>query len=671
MSLGPSRSLAPRAPSVGALRLSSLIFALALAPGVPDALAAQEPPDSVRAAGDSLQQVPDSLQQVLDSLAAVVDSVAQAVDTFPRFPSGAAPSYGAAVWRWDRAQLMSNRALTLAELVSQIPGVLALRGGDYGTPATVTSFGAAAGRVRVMWDGFEPVPLDGGVPDLSRIGLAGLDEVRVERHPGELLIELRSLEPTEPDPMTRVDVGTGDLSTNVLRGILTHPNTLGGALTFVLDRVETRGPGLEVGGSLSGVGLRYGLYRGNRGGLVAELRRFTTKTDVEDFPSSITRSDWNVKGRWRFTDDLTAEAFWGASSLSGNEDDPVYGFIDARRSQLGLRAGYERGGLWGRGAARFFSGEGIQDRSYELEGGARYPRALSVDASLRLEKWTEESLSSWRARMETTPRFGLSLFASYEKGKRGGPFVPEFEDHLRSLEPAPMDPDNPEAPDAPPDTVAVDTIPRPLVRITDRTGIRAGATLSWRSLRLSGAWLSMEADSLRPLGLLLDRDGLALEGGKRTGYEVSFSLPLPKAGYRLEGAVQSWKEELSYLPKSTWDAAITYHGIFKESRNLELWWTVGVTGRDAMALRIRAEGAEDPPPPPPEDDPDAEIPAGPLLERVPLSREYFGQIQVRIVTLNVFVRWENLAAKDDNFDFPGRRQPRFRTLYGVRWTMNN
>ena len=58
--------------------------------------------DSLPAPADAAPPVvSDSLQQVLDSLAAVVDSLSGlVVDTFPRFPSGVAPSFETAVWSW-------------------------------------------------------------------------------------------------------------------------------------------------------------------------------------------------------------------------------------------------------------------------------------------------------------------------------------------------------------------------------------------------------------------------------------------------------------------------------------------------------------------------------------------------------------------------------------------
>ena len=59
------------------------------------------------------------------------------------------------------------------------------------------------------------------------------------------------------------------------------------------------------------------------------------------------------------------------------------------------------------------------------------------------------------------------------------------------------------------------------------------------------------------------------------------------------------------------------------------------------------------------------------LVEVPVSEEWYFNIQVRIVTLNLFIRWENLTGKSDNIDFPNRTQARIRTIYGIRWILNN
>ena len=584
----------------------------------------------------------DTLLAGADTTVILADSGMVAPEIFPAISPGLGPSYGLGVWRWDRQSLLSTRAVTLAELVSLVPGVIALKGGDYGTPVTVMSGGVGGGRVRVVWDGFELVPLDGAVPDLSRIGLAGLDEVRVERHPGELRIHLRTREPTEPEPNTLVYVGTGDLGTNLLRAVFVHPNAFRGALTFALDRLETRGPGLDAAGSLSGFALRYAVSRGDRGGIVAEMRRFSPRTDVADLATGLTRNDWNLRGRWRLADGLIGEVYWGASSLAGGPEEPVYGGLNTRRTQVGLRTRYTVGNLWAQGSARRFSGRGVQGKSYEVAAGGARSSGASLDGSLRVERWAGQYAMSWRARIETAPLMGFSLFATYEDGEMGAPFVSEYEAYLRSLRPGPP--------------VSANPIAKPRPRFTNRTGIRAGGSFAWRGFNLSGAWLSVEADSLRPLGLALDPDGLSLAGGARTGYEATASVPLPVPGFVLEGAFQAWDADLAYLPKRLWDGALTYHGVFKESRNLEVWGSLGVTSRDPMSIGILDPGGD---------------PAVPDLVVVRLSEEWYTHIQVRIVTLNLFIRWENIRGKSDNEDFPDRQQPRFRTLYGIRWVLRN
>ena len=46
--------------------------------------------------------------------------------------------------------------------------------------------------------------------------------------------------------------------------------------------------------------------------------------------------------------------------------------------------------------------------------------------------------------------------------------------------------------------------------------------------------------------------------------------------------------------------------------------------------------------------------AEPVLTTVAEYKEWYLMIQVRIVSVRIFVRFENLATKRDNFDFPDR-----------------
>ena len=647
----PSSAVA-QVPAMACLLADTLLTgadSIGPAPGLPEsdssAVLAAADSSAILAEADSSAILAEADSSAIlaeaDSSAILADSGAVALKILPSISSGVAPSYGLGVWCWDREALLSTRAVTLAELVSLTPGVIALRGGDFGTPVTVMSFGVGGGRVRVVWDGFELVPLEGAVPDLSRIGLAGLDEVRVERHLGELLIAVKTREPVGPEPTSFVEVGTGDLGTNLLRGVFVHPNAFGGALTFALDRLETRGPGLDAAGSLNGFVLRYAVMRGDRGGIVGEVRRFAARTEVPDLTAGLTRNDWNIRARWRLAEGWVGEGYVGASSLAGGPEEPVYGGLDTRRTQIGLRTEYTVGNLWGRASARRLSGHGLPGLNFEVAVGGASASVASVDGSMRVERWAGQYAASWRARIETAPLRGFSLFAAYEDGETGAPYVSEYEAYLRSLRLGPPQPPPP--------------VERPSPRFTKRTGVRAGGTFSWRGFNFSGAWLSLEADSLRPLGLALDPDGISVAGGDRTGFEATARIPLSR-GFVLEGTVQAWDDGLAYLPRRLWDGAITYHGIFKESRNLELWASLGGTRRDAMSLGILEPGGS---------------PTVPDLVVVPVSEEWYIHVQVRIVTLNLFVRWENVRRKSDNIDFPGRTLPQARTFYGVRWVLNN
>ncbi len=587
-------------------------------------------PDTVALPTDTLSNQLGIVGQ--DSMFVSSDSVPEVVHILPQMAEVFPASHKAGIWLWDRQAMLSSSALTLAELVELTPGIVSLRGGDYGTPETVISFGLASGNIKIFWDGFEWIPMDSGVPDLSRITLAGIKEVRIERRMTGLRIELLSLEPTELTPETVIQVATGDLGTNFLRAELAHPDVLGGSLTFAMDRLETRGPGFQNRGSLSGVGIRYALHKGDKGGVVVEFKSSAPRNDNVDFAKKMGRSDWNIRGRWRLLDGLIGEAFAGSSSLSEDPRKTDGEGSHISRKQFGVRTSYEIDGLWARGDARFFPGHNLQRKTYDLRVGSSYVDFLAVEGSLRGQYWSTRNVSSLGLHAVTDPLLGFSLFGSYEDGTVGSPFIMETEIESELGE--------------------VDTLGESLERFTKQNGSRLGINFSWNGVDASVALLSSSADSLRPLGLSLEKRAVSLSGKIRNGYEVGIAMPIPINGFGVEGTSQVWEAEMSYLPKRIWKGALTYHGLFKESENLEVWGKAGVIGRDSMLLRTLEPDSNE-------------------LTRVEASQRWFGHIQVRIVTVNIFIRWENMLGKTDNYDFPNRKQPRFRTVYGIRWVLNN
>jgi hypothetical protein len=166
-------------------------------------------------------------------------------------------------------------------------------------------------------------------------------------------------------------------------------------------------------------------------------------------------------------------------------------------------------------------------------------------------------------------------------------------------------------------------------------------------------------------------------GGTRKGYEVSGRIPLYPRGMALVGSYQWWdqpedvwtvpddslgtSEPLAdekipwrYLPRRNYQASLSFHNTFLPTGNLEVWFDLGVQGRDPMVVPFREEV----------DDFVAPI-------TVPFYQSWFVRLQIRVVTVRAFIMWENFTLRQRNQDFPGALLPATRSLYGVRWTMRN
>ena len=67
--------------------------------------------------------------------------------------------FATGVWSWDREAIMASGANTLAELFAEVPGMVPLWGGDYGTPIALSAFGSGGGGVRLEGVSHRPAPL--------------------------------------------------------------------------------------------------------------------------------------------------------------------------------------------------------------------------------------------------------------------------------------------------------------------------------------------------------------------------------------------------------------------------------------------------------------------------------------------------------------------------------
>ena len=602
--------------------LSVLLAGVALA-GLPGAARGQ---DTLIVADTTL--VPDSLLLVPDTLP--LDSLPPDT-TVRRLPDvlGLPPADAPGVRVWDQAALLRTSAFTLRELLAPLAGAVPQRTGDFGAPQGMIFDGMAGGRLRVFTDGIEHLPIDGSVPDLAQISLAGVDEVRLSRAGGELRVHLRTVQAREPQPQSMVEVGTGDLDTNFFRGSFIHPDAFGGGINLAFERIDTQGRADEQDGTLQAIWLRYFRPLGERFTLSGQYRRRTSETVFEELaPPSTRRSDLSIALRALLAEGVVAEAFAIRTSLDLSEDSVVRENLRVR--QFGGRLGVERGPVHLRADTRYIDGAAGNQPSLRADGDLTVAsRFGGVSGRIGYDRFEEggrmvQGVSAWTGRV-----FGLSAYGSWDAGERG--WTPLLAQALGRQ----------------PDSLDV----APLAG-SDRTALRAGVRFDLGPVGLDAAWLRTEIDSVLPLGNRVDLGTAAYPGDEATGYEVSGRIGLWPRGVAVTGSWQSWDEEGFYRPKTIYRGGFTFDRTFYPTGNLEFNAGFLVEGRDGMLLPLEDPLTGDP-------------------YRVPFYQSWNAHLMIRVVTVRLFLRWENLFLRENNQDLPGRLLPTTRVMYGVRWTLRN
>jgi hypothetical protein len=546
--------------------------------------------------------------------------------------------FATGVWEWDHAAIMASGALTLAELVAEVPGLVVLLGGDYGTPVALSAFGTGGGGVRILRDGFEVFPLEGGVADLQRVGLVGLTHVRLERTGGEMLIELTDYRYDDARPFSLVEAGTGQLATNAFRGTFAEPTALGGSIALGLERVDTRGYGTREGGNRTGGWVRYQLHGGDRMGLALDWRRMSSETQVLDYAGSVRRSDLTLRGRLEPTAGVVLEAYTGRSSHDVDDSSGAYDFEGGTRAQHGLRIAATRAGLWARGEARLYPDDDLPSRRFDATAG--YASALfGVSGRAAQADWDGESVFAYGASAWFTPLPALALFGSIESGTYAARSGPPLD-----VLPAPRPPHA--WPDPP---------PGPTFASTERTLARLGASVTLGGVTFAAAGLRAQNDVHLPLGSELDRGSPPAPGADRNGLEGWASVPTRWRSLKLEGSYQRWDRPGPYLPEEIYHGALVFRRTYLESGNFELWWSLGVRGHDPMEVFVADDGQGGP--------------GG--LALVPFYQSWYGRIQARILTVRLFVGWENFTIRRNLQTYPGRLLPITRSFFGLQWDLWN
>jgi TonB-dependent Receptor Plug Domain len=597
------------------------------------------PPAAAQVGRDTVQAADSAA--LADSLQAATEA-ALSTDTIfhnlPALASGNPQGFATGVWIWDHDAIMASGANTVAELVADVPGVVALLGGDYGTPLAISAFGTGGGGVRVLLDGFEVYPLDGGVADLQRVPLVGISQVRLERSGNELEVDLTSFQYDDGRPFSLVEAGTGQFNTDVFRGTYADPTAFGGSVALGLERVDTRGYGADEGGNHTGTWVRYQLHHGDRAGLAVDYRHVGSETQVSDYAASGRRTDLTIRGRVEVVDGVVVEAYTGHSTLEVNDPRPEYAFEGGTRAQYGARVSVTRGPVWARGELRLFRDDELP--SHRLDGSAGLTAdRFGASGHVSRSAWQGTSVVSYGGTGWLSPLDGVTIFGSWDTGtyaSRTGPVL----DVLPTVTPPALGPPVP---------------PVPSFDTTDRTFLRAGAVASVFGITVAGAALRTDVDQYLPLGLELDRGSPPAPGGVRRGFEAWTSLPTPWHSLRLEGSYQQWDAGAPYLPRQIYQGGFVFHRVYLESGNFELWWSLGVRGHDPMEVFVADLGQG----------------TGGGLATVPFYQDWYGTIQARIVTVRLFFGWDNFTIRRNLQTYPGRLLPITRSFFGLKWDLWN
>jgi hypothetical protein len=539
----------------------------------------------------------------------------------------------AGVWRWDRAALLAEVALSVSDLVERLPGVDVLRGGTYLQPEAGRVFGGTADRIEVVWNGFVLDPLHASALDLSTIRLASLAEVVVERRLDLLRVHLRTDEPVEAEPYSRVEAMVGVPSLNAFRGVLLVPRFAFGPFSAGVERLETDGrQGVEPADVFE-TWVTWGWVRPTLG-VQAEMRSYTlNRRPGSPWPRAEDRRDVIVRARSRLTAGLVGEAYVGRSTAEVTRLPAADTVIAVERStaQAGARASYGADAFELHGAVRWRSLDALPALHVDVGGGFSIGTIAAVAAEATHTAWRHgDGRLGGRAWIGTSPGAGLRVFAEASTGARASPHYALERDTL----------------DQPFEVV------RPPLAST-RTALRAGAAREGDRVSGGGALVRVETDSVPAFRMPFDSAFTLLAGGATSGVEAWGRVPIPRTAFAVEGTVVSWfaGEVWAYQPQRSWRVGAVLDASPLESGNLRIIGRADGRHRGAyLAPRIDEDAA--------------------ILDVVPASTGLSASLIIHIIDVQVIGRYENLGGRM-LADVPGRPAPGARFYYGVRWTFWN
>jgi hypothetical protein len=573
--------------------------------------AQQAPGDSLRATPrDSVRPAPrDTVRDTIKAPVAVA-------------PRGVAPDLRGRRLVWDREAILADGAVTLTDLLADVPGIVPFFSGFITAPTAASWYGGV-GRVRVFFDGIEWDALDpreGGTRDLATIPIWSLEEVAVERVAGELRVHLRSWRVIRTTPQTRTDILTGSEQANLYRGFYGKRTERGGVVQVAAQQysttsVRTRGDG----DALSAFG-RVGIARGRLSvdAVVNRLGRIRRPLDRYVIDGTLQR---DAIGRFEGDDVIGyLRAGWGSPDSTGLWAQAIAAGVRHRetgdstagadtavaQTQYILAVGGRRWGLDLSGTARMRVQGGEQRLATALRAGWQ-------------SRWAQVAAHLETGGPDSTRRIDLTVGATPVRWVQ---LVGTHSIHT-------------------PDDVATGGPTRNTTRLE-------AATTLWR--RTLSAGVIQQSGGLSLGAPIFDPRFVSSEIGASTGLELGLSGPL-RGPFSFAWRGVRWQEEAPYRPQVESRAEIRVGTGFERTivrRTFYLSAAFMHEYRGPVSFPLAGGGAL----------------------RTEGAGVFGSVLDMRIGSAHVF--WHNRNALGRVYEtVPGYLMPRLVQLYGVRWEFWN
>ncbi|MFL5537732.1 MAG: TonB-dependent receptor [Longimicrobiaceae bacterium] len=643
--------------------LRSALAALALA------LAAGAMPARVLAQRDTLPTRPppprDTVQVAVPGEAVRSDTLPGAkrdttqVDTTvaaPNFPDHPLPpthGFSDASWTFGPQELQYFHGLSLADLLDRIPGLVLTRSGAFGRPLGVSPYAAGGGRFRIYLDGFELRPLGSSIPDLQRIPLVNLRSVRIQRGLEEIRVDLTSLRLSDARPLAQIEGMDGDLGTRALRGLFTRP--LGKHLLgeIALDVDQTDGARRRQKFRETSTIARLGYAFTPSWGVQAEYRitKLTSENAINETGESLVdensdRSEAVLRARGLLPGGIHLEAMAGRSLLNPAGSDSVTQGVRSLQADVRLTLPVRIGML--SAGARLHRGEegSWAPDQREVWGRLDFTPGRMLAASAEVRQLSLGGVNGVEASgsLRAGPWGGFSLFGQAAGGSRGVRFLLDTTVVVKAITGIGGG-----------GARTLDTVSVRELRTLDSSlnGVRGGAEFERGLFHLGAAFVHHRVEQTAPYGVGFDLGAPLQPGLAVSGVEAYGSIPLYFRGLTLEGWYQRWLNtpDRVNLPAQLGRVAVQFHRIYK-SGNLEPTVRVEMVDRDATLAWDSAQ---------------AQNVVVPRYQQ-PIVNLF---VQVRIIDIRIFWRFENFGVTHGVYDVPTGIIPGPRALYGVRWFFRN